>query len=596
MHNTTKKYFSLITNALFYGGIWLLLTLVSTDALSKNKIDAAAVKKLQETIISIQFQLKESIDEISEIQQTLRPLRSNLKNHDKSIRKSIKNDKTINSTLESINQKLIDAYKRLDANKESITSNYSKIDNLDKEILTRAREIRANTSDIIAQKTLIEDNSIRLYEILIKSANLADKTKKLEQALKKIDKSDSKLELKNEIYISINQLWHLFSAVLVIFYPLAFVLSSRRNHFRLLANSDGVTQHQGITLVTLAVFLGYFALGFELMYGSTNSGWIGMPSYLVNEPQSSSILNPGILSSNFMLQQIGFSLLAAMIAYIAVGRQLSSLKHLFLALFIATIIIPIFGHWVWSGHFIADNKGWLETKGFIDQGGAIVANTLSAIFALFIVIKLGKSYFPTDIEKEGSHPIHPIYSSSSVFLLWLAWLGFTTGNLSIADEKIALVMLNIGLAGSTGGLTAYVHYRLFYSQNNGISQETSGFVAGLVAIAACAQSVTHLEAIAIGAGAGLLQNIGYYFLRKYFLPYQWQRKTSSLVAIHGIGGIWGGICVALFATDGDFSSPNLNQLTTQLIGIGSVIIYSFIMAKITLFFLQFRKKSQQTTS
>jgi septal ring factor EnvC (AmiA/AmiB activator) len=92
MHNTTKKYFSLITNTLFYGGIWLLLTLVSTDALSKNKIDAAAVKKLQETIISIQFQLKESIDEISEIQQTLRPLRTNLNNHDKSIRKTIKND------------------------------------------------------------------------------------------------------------------------------------------------------------------------------------------------------------------------------------------------------------------------------------------------------------------------------------------------------------------------------------------------------------------------------------------------------------------------------------------------------------------------
>jgi ammonia channel protein AmtB len=46
---------------------------------------------------------------------------------------------------------------------------------------------------------------------------------------------------------------------------------------------------------------------------------------------------------------------------------------------------------------------------------------------------------------------------------------------------------------------------------------------------------------------------------------------------------------------GEFSSPNLQQLVLQLIGIGTAIVYSFVMAKFTLFFLQSRKESQQIT-
>lgn len=591
MHNTTKKHFSLIINALFYGGVWLLLSLVSTDSLAKDEIeDAEAVKKLQEAVVDIQFQIKESIAEISEIQQTLRPLRLNLNNHDKSISKSTDSVKIIDSTLESVNQKLTDAYKRLDANQAHIKSNHTVIDKLNEKILTKAREIRANTSDLVAQKTLIEDNSIRLYEILIKSGHLNTEIKKLEDALKKIEQVDVKLELKNEIYVTIDELWHLLAMVLVFFAPLAFVLSyRRRNHIKLLA--DGVGQHQGVVLVTLAVFLGYFTLGFGLMYGSTNSGWIGVSNYLFNVSEISTNLQPGILLTEFMLYQIGFPLLAAMIVYTTVGQQLSSLNHLFLALFVAVVLIPIFGHWVWSGHFMVENQGWLESKGFIDQGGAIIANTVAVVFALFIVIKLSESHPPpADSDKNDNDPI---YSSTAVLLLWLAWLGFTTGDLSIADEQIARVMLNVGLAGSAGGLTAYLHYRFFHYQKQGVTQEKNGFVTGLVAIAACAQNVTHLEAIVIGASAGLLYNIGYSFLRKHVLQHQWQRTASSSVAIHGIGGIWGGLCVAFFATDGDFSSPNFQQLTVQLIGIGVAIVYSFVMAKIILLFLTSRKKPQQ---
>ncbi len=589
MQNSVKKHVSLLTPAHFHWVLFFLLSFFSSSSFAKDEIDEQAVKQLQETVIEIQFQIKESLAEISELQQIIRPLRLNLNNHTKSISKSTNNVKVIDSTLASVNEQLTTAYKRLDSSEAYIKSNHEVIDKLNEKVLIKAREIRANTSNLVAQKTLIEDNSIRLYEILIQSDNLNNEIKKIDKLLKEIENVDFKQELKSEIYITINQLWHLLATVLVFFAPLAFVLSSRLNNFKPL--KDGVEQHQGIVLVTLAVFLGYFTLGFGLMYGSTNGGWIGMSHYLISAPETISSLQSGIVLTEFVLYQIGFSMLAAMIVYVAVGQQLSSLAHLLLALFVAAVLIPIFGHWTWAGHFMVDNKGWLESSGFIDQGGAIVVNTVSALFALFIVIKLGKSHPPPiNIAEEDNDPT---YSSGAVLLLWLGWLGFTTGSLSIADEQIARVMLNVGLAGSAGGLLAYLHCSLFYCENNNIAQGLGGFVTGLVAIAACAQNVTHLEAIVIGASAGLLQNIGYRFLLEYVLRLQWQKRTASLVAIHGIGGIWGALCVGLFATDGDFSSPDMRQLMTQFIGVGVAIVYSFLMTKIVLFFLKPSKKSQQ---
>lgn len=589
MQNIVKKPLSLFTPVLFHWMLFFLLSFFSSNSFARDKIDEQTIKKLQEAVLDIQFQIKESMAEISEFQQILRPLSLNINNHSKIISKSKDNIKVIDSTLTNVNEQLIDVHKRLDSGDADIKSNKKVIDELNNKIIIKAREIRANTSNLISQKTLIEDNSIRLYEILIQSDNLKNDIKKIGQLLKEIENVDFKEELKSEIYISINQLWHLLATILVFFASLAFLLSNRRDHFKLL--EDGVEQHQSVVLVILAVFLGFFTLGFGLMYGNTNEGWIGISHYLISVPETASSLESGILLTEFVLYQIGFVMLAAMIVYTAVGRQLSSLKHLLLALFVATVLIPTFGHWAWAGHFMVDNKGWLESSGFIDQGGAVVVNTVSALFALFIVIELAKSHPPpTDIAEEDNDPT---YSSGAVLLLWLGWLGFTTGNLSIADEQITRVMLDVGLAGSAGGLMAYLHCNFFYRQKNCIAQGLGGFVTGLVAIAACVQNVTHLEAIVIGASAGLLQNIGYRFLLQYVLHLQWQRRSASLVAIHGIGGIWGALCVGLFMTDGNFSSPDMNQLMTQFTGVGVAIVYSFLMTKVVLFVLKPSKKSQK---
>lgn len=575
MQNTVKQSISYVMYALLTWGILICLNLSNT-AIAEKKTD-----NLEKSIIDIKSQIEASMGDMTKLQKALNPLRS----------QQNENIKTTNTTLEDIKKKLQEAYDKLNKNESSINTDHEEIDKLNKEILKIIREIRVNSTDLAEHKTFIEENSIRLYEILIQTNHFSDKVSNITEALLKIKNTDYKEEIKKEVYLSVDELWHLLASVLVFFAPLAFVISSNRDHFKPL--SDGIAQHQGVILVTLGAFLSYFSLGFGLMYGDTLSGLIGIPRYLHNTPEALSDFQPIIPLSEFIQYQIGFAILAAMIVYMAVGRQLSSLWHLTLALFVAVILIPILGHWAWAGHFIAENKGWLENSGFIDQGGSLVVNGVAALFAFFIVLSLGQSDpAPADIDNDCNDPV---YSSSSVLLLWLSWLGFTTGNLSIAGEEISQVMLNVGLAGSAGGLIAYLHALIFYGDQNRIAQGLSGFVTGLVAIAACAQNVTYLEAVVIGATAGILQNIGYQWLHQHVLHHQWQKRTASLVAIHGIGGIWGALCVALFMTDGNFSSLNMGQLIVQLKGIAIVLAYSFIMAKIMLFFLALRKKPKQIT-
>jgi Amt family ammonium transporter len=154
-------------------------------------------------------------------------------------------------------------------------------------------------------------------------------------------------------------------------------------------------------------------------------------------------------------------------------------------------------------------------------------------------------------------------------------------------------MLNASLAASAGGVTAFLHYVFFHTDKSRMARGLGGFVSGLVAIAACAQNVTFAEAAFIGAVAGLLQNIAYNFLRKHFLQEVWQIQAAYLVAIHGVAGIWGALCFALLGTDGNFSSPDMPQLVTQIKGVVVAIIYSSIMARIVLFLIRLRNKNFQ---
>jgi Amt family ammonium transporter len=110
----------------------------------------------------------------------------------------------------------------------------------------------------------------------------------------------------------------------------------------------------------------------------------------------------------------------------------------------------------------------------------------------------------------------------------------------------------------------------------------AGAVAGLVAITPASGFVQPMEAIVIGGVAG---TVCYLAIRARALI--GLDDSLDVVGVHGIGGLWGGIGTGLFATaaiggvDGVFEGEP-SQMVDQLVGIGSVALYSFVATAVIL--------------
>ena len=529
--------------------------------------------------------IRDSMNNIEVIQGMLKALRDEIDNGKETSSTTRSRMQNLSKSLELIDRKLVEAYAGLDDSKSGIQSNAGNIEKVGQDLVGLNRDIRANAVDMGSQKTLIEDNSIRLYELLLNISDINDRIQAYSKELENSEAVNQKKEIKKAVTTDLNRLWLLLSTVLVFFTPLAFILSGSRDE----PLSDGTEQHQGMMLACMGVFLGYFVLGFGLMYGQSISGWLGIPTHLLGGITIDSGSVPNFRFTEFVVYKMGFEMLAALIVYVAVGRKIPSFGHILLALFIGAILIPIYGHWVSSGHYISINKGWLESAGFIDQAGAMTINTVAGWFSLILVWKMGKASPGTISAVKQTD--QPVYSSSATILLWLSWMGFTTGTLPISSEQISNVMLNVSLAACAGGISAFLHYVIFHNHDKSrIARGLGGFVSGLVAIAACAGSVTYAEAVFIGSIAGLLQNVAYSYLRQSFLKQDWQVRAAYLVAIHGVAGIWGALCLALLGSEGNFNQPNFVQLGVQIQGVTVAVIYSIVMANLVFMFMPKRLK------
>lgn len=534
-------------------------------------------------------QIDNSMANIEVIQQTLESLRSEIDNSKEDTLLNRSSMTTVKQGLALIDSKLKETYSGLDESRNNITLNTTDIAKIKTELLALSRDLRTHTSDLHSQKSLIEGNATRIYEILI---TIADLTKQLDVLRgSETQLAEQKQDEQKSLIDDLNRLWILLAIILVSLTPLAYVLSNSRDQYKPLP--DGTPQHQGVLLVCLGVFLGYFIVGFGLMFGSSAQGWIGTSTYLLDTTTSDPNQTPLFSFAEYALYQVGFVMLAALIIYSAIGRQLSASSHLLLAVFVGVVLVPVFGHWVWSGQFIPGNKGWLEASGFMDAAGSTTIHSIAAWFAFMLVWKLGRQY-----KNESSTPDkandEAAYSSVAVLFLWLSWLGFTTGTLPISSNQIAPTMLNVGLSATAAGLMAFLHYSFFHTGKGMIARSLGGFVTGLVAVAASAHLLTFMEALVVGATAGIIHNWAFSLLRKYFLTQAWQARAAYLVAIHGVGGMWGSLCVALFGAAGMFTRPDFTQIFIQLQGIAIGLIYSLVLAQVALLLLAARKRPAVT--
>ena len=145
----------------------------------------------------------------------------------------------------------------------------------------------------------------------------------------------------------------------------------------------------------------------------------------------------------------------------------------------------------------------------------------------------------------------------------------------MADGLAINAFLVTNTAAATAALTWGIISQIQTGRMSAIGV-ASGVVAGLVAITPASGYVGVMGAIAIGFGAGVLCYSA--VLLRTRLKFD---DALEVVAIHGVGGIWGAFATGIFAlavinpagADG-LIAGNAEQILKQLAAIGATIGYS----------------------
>ncbi len=319
------------------------------------------------------------------------------------------------------------------------------------------------------------------------------------------------------------------------------------------------------------------------MFGKSYMGLIGIDLFFANDLA----LHPNTLSYSFFFFQMVFAATAATILTGAIAERSCFIPNIAGTACIVAIIYPIFGHWAWGNLFSPDQTGWLKELGFIDFAGATVVHSIGGWFAMAAAIMVGPridKYNPDGSSNRiGLHNV-PL-ATLGTFFLWFGWFGFNGGSLLRVSANIGLVILNTNMAAAAAGVSALI---FIYATKKRIEAGSlfTAILAGLVAITASSNMVTPVSAVVIGLITGILAIIAEGFIEKTLKI----DDPVSAIAVHGVGGVIGTLCVAIFAQKSYLLAENgsrMHQLGIQALGV--IVAFSWSFGLGMLFFLCLKK-------
>ena len=315
--------------------------------------------------------------------------------------------------------------------------------------------------------------------------------------------------------------------------------------------------------------------GYSLAFGPDVGGVIGGLDYLGLKGVTTDIgpyakTIPDLLFCGFQLM---FAIITpALITGAYAERMKFSAFVLFTILWSTLVYLPVC-HWVWGG-------GWLAKMGALDFAGGTVIHINSAAAALVAALVLGRR---KGWGKEAMHPHNLPMTILGAGVLWFGWFGFNAGSALSAGPLAALALFTTQVATGAGAISWVLAEWRIQGKPTTLGA-ASGAVAGLVAITPAAGFVTPLAAIVIGLVAGVICYLA--VLAKAKIGYD---DALDVVAVHGVGGLWGALATGLFATtaanpagvNGLFYG-NPHHLVFQAIGAGAVIGYSLLVSFVIL--------------
>lgn len=335
--------------------------------------------------------------------------------------------------------------------------------------------------------------------------------------------------------------------------------------------------------------LAFYLFGWGLMFGDGN-GFLGLQGIFAvsgadNSPAAgdaysgvySAIGWTGIpLYAKFFFQLV-FAGTAATIVSGCVAERVKYLSFILFSLLLVGFAYPITGHWIWGG-------GWLAQMGFWDFAGSTVVHTVGGVAGLAGIMLLGPRI--GKYRADGSVNAIPGHNMTSATLgcliLWLGWFGFNPGSTMAADPSaIAHILNTTNLAGAMGLLSATAAAWIVLGKPD-LGMTINGCLAGLVAITAPCAFVSVNSSLIIGGLAGVLVVFAVLFFDKVKMD-----DPVGALAVHLANGIFGTLCVGLFAQDGItgaatgnglFFGGGFHLLGVQALGSAAVILFTLAVS------------------
>jgi len=381
----------------------------------------------------------------------------------------------------------------------------------------------------------------------------------------------------------IDILWIIFSGSLVFLMQPGFMcLESGMTRSK---NSINVAI-KNLADFVFAVLL-FWIIGFGIMFGESISGLIGTKLFFY------SFEDDAFLSAFFFFQAM-FCGTATTIFSGAVAERMKFVSYLLIAIFLSTIIYPLFGHWAWNGLNDGKSLGWLARLGFVDFAGSTVVHSIGGWVALSALILIGprEGRFNKQNQAIEITAWNIPLSVLGTLLLWFGWFGFNAGSTLALNEEVPSIIVKTILAGSSGAVV-YLLTAWYFSGIPGINYLINGSLGGLVAITAGCNSVDSTGAVCIGAISAWICMGTERLMIRFKID-----DAVGAVPVHLGCGIWGTLAVAIWG-DPEILATGLSflqQFCVQILGIFIAFALSFPLSLIFLLFIDKKFKLRVSKS
>ncbi|MGH9699389.1 MAG: ammonium transporter [Candidatus Acidiferrales bacterium] len=296
-----------------------------------------------------------------------------------------------------------------------------------------------------------------------------------------------------------------------------------------------------------------------------------------------------IPAQTYMIYQLMFAIITpALITGAFAERMKFSAMLLFLTLWSLLVYDPM-AHMVWGkgGILNASLGGRFPT---LDFAGGTVVHVTSGVSALVCALYLGKRLgYP----KSAMPPHSVVLSFIGACMLWVGWFGFNAGS-ALAAGTLATSAFVATHFGAAAAALAWSAAEWLHNGKASALGAISGAVAGLVAITPAAGFVGPIQALIIGAIAGVFC---FWMVTKVKARFGYDDSLDAF-GVHGAGGTIGALLTGVFASSAinpifkdargktlasGLLEGNYRQLFNQFVGVAIAWALSIVGTLIILF-------------